>query len=79
VSQELTNATYLEVVAKLTTDFTNERDELHDRNEFMLVTVVSIDLPTRGTFDVKVEIAIIAPVGQASVATLKAGITSSVL
>jgi hypothetical protein len=65
----LTKATNLgEAIAILTTDFTIELDVLDDRNEFMLVTVVSINLPTIGTFDVKVEIATIAMVEEASFA-----------
>jgi hypothetical protein len=65
----LTKATNLgEAIAILTTDFTIELDVLDDRNKFMLVTVVSINLPTIGTFDVKVEIATIAMVEEASFA-----------
>ncbi len=76
----MTKATNLgEAIAILTTDFTIELDVLDDRNEFMLVTVVSINLPTIGTFDVKVEIATIAMVEEASFATPTAGITICML
>jgi hypothetical protein len=76
-----TNETYLGVAAPiLTTEFTSELDLLKDGNEFMLVTVVTFSWPTGwGTFYVKVEIATMALVGEASVAKPKAGITSPVL
>jgi hypothetical protein len=52
---------------------------LKDGNEFMLVTVVKFSWQTgRDTFDVKVEIATIAPVGEATFETPTAGITISI-
>jgi hypothetical protein len=77
VSQELANVTYLgKAVAILTTDFTGEVDLLIDGNEYVLVIVISICSPNGSTFDVKVEIATIAVVEEASFAILTAEITN---
>jgi hypothetical protein len=80
VSKELTNATYLgKAVAILTTNLTCEVDLVKDGKEIMLVTVVRFSLPTGSTLNVKEEIATLAPIGEASFATLKARITQFIL